>query len=83
MQKRATQKKTISFRLEPRKVATLDRLAKLQTRDRTFLLNEAVDSYLELQQWQIEHIKEGLQQADAGMGTDHAKVRAKWQRRLR
>jgi RHH-type rel operon transcriptional repressor/antitoxin RelB len=83
MPSRASQKRTISFRLEPKKVAALDRLAKLQTRDRTFLLNEAIESYLEVQQWQTEHIREGLRQADAGMGADHDKVRAKWQRRLR
>ena len=83
MQNESSQKKTISFRLEPEKVAALDRLAKAQTRDRTFLLNEAVDAYLEVQRWQIEHIQEGLRQADAGMGADHAEVRARWRRRLR
>ena len=81
MQNGATNKKTVSFRLEPEKVAALDRLAKAQTRDRTFLLNEAVDAYLDVQRWQIEHIQEGLRQADAGMGTNHEKVRAKWRRR--
>jgi predicted transcriptional regulator len=83
MQNGAANKKTVSFRLEPEKVAALDRLAKAQTRDRTFLLNEAVDAYLNVQRWQIEHIKEGVRQADAGMGRDHEKVRAKWRRRLR
>jgi predicted transcriptional regulator len=76
-------KKTISFRLEPQKLAALDTLAKAQTRDRTFLLNEAVDAYLDVQRWQIEHIREGLRQATAGMGADHEEVRAKWRRRLR
>ncbi|HTS70687.1 MAG TPA: CopG family transcriptional regulator [Terriglobia bacterium] len=76
-------KRTISFRLEPDKVAALDNLAKAQTRDRTFLLNEAVDAYLDVQRWQIEHIQEGLRQADAGMGRDHEEVHAKWRRRLR
>jgi predicted transcriptional regulator len=83
MQNRAANKKTISFRLEPEKVAALDKLAKAQTRDRTFLLSQAVDAYLDVQRWQIEHIKEGLRQADAGMGADHMEVRAKWRRRLR
>ncbi len=83
MQTRTAHKKTVSFRLERRKVAALDQLAKAQTRDRTFLLNEAVDAYLDVQRWQIEHIEEGLRQAEAGMGTDHEEVRAKWRRRLR
>jgi predicted transcriptional regulator len=83
MQKGSAKKKTISFRLGPEKVAALDKLAKAQSRDRTFLLNEAVDAYLEVQRWQIEHIKESLRQADAGMGVNHDEVRAKWRRRLR
>jgi len=83
MQSQAANKKTVSFRLEPEKVAALDKLAKAQTRDRTFLLNEAVDAYLDVQRWQIEHIQEGLRQADAGMGVDHEEVRAKWRRHRR
>jgi predicted transcriptional regulator len=83
MQNGAANKKTVSFRLEAEKVAALDKLAKAQTRDRTFLLSQAVDAYLDVQRWQIEHIKEGLRQADAGMGADHEEVRAKWRRRLR
>jgi predicted transcriptional regulator len=83
MQNGAANKKTISFRLEQEKVAALDQLAKAQTRDRTFLLNEAVDAYLDVQRWQFEHLQEGLKQADARMGTDHDEVRAKWRRRLR
>ena len=83
MQKGAANKKTVSFRLGPEKVAALDKLAKARIRDRTFLLNEAVDAYLDVQRWHIEHIQEGLRQADAGMGADHDEVRAKWQRRRR
>jgi predicted transcriptional regulator len=83
MQSGAANKKTVSFRLKAEKVAALDKLAKAQTRDRTFLLNEAVDAYLDVQRWHIEHINEGLRQADAGMGANHAEVRAKWRRRLR
>jgi predicted transcriptional regulator len=83
MQTGAANNKTISFRLEAEKVAALDELAKVQTRDRTFLLSQAVDAYLDVQRWQIEHIKEGLRQADSGMGADHEEVRAKWRRRRR
>ena len=83
MQNAAINKRTISFRLERKKVAALDKIAKAQTRDRTYLLNEAVDAYLDVQHWQIEHIREGLRQAEEGMGADHDEVRAKWRRRLR
>jgi predicted transcriptional regulator len=83
MQKQANNKKTVSFRLEAEKVAELDELGKAQARDRTFLLNEAVDAYLDVQRWQLAHIKEAIRQADSGMGKLHEEVIAKWQRRLR
>ncbi len=83
MQKQANNKKTVSFRLDAEKVAQLDDLGRTQARDRTFLLNEAVEAYLDVQRWQLAHIKESIRQADSGMGLPHEKVVAKWRRRLR
>ena len=83
MQKQANNKKTVSFRLDAEKAAELDELGKAQARDRTFLLNEAVDAYLDVQRWQLAHIKESIRQADSGMGIPHEELLAKWRRRLR
>ena len=83
MQKQANNMKTVSFRLTADKVAELDALGEAQVRDRTFLLNEAVDAYLDVQRWQLAHIEESIRQADSGMGKLHEEVVAKWRRRLR
>ncbi len=83
MRKQANSKMTVSFRLDAEKVAGLDELGKAQARDRTFLLNEAVDAYLEVQRWQLAHIEESIRQANSGMGKPHDEVVAKWRRRLR
>lgn len=77
-------KQTVSFRLDTDKVEALDDLAKAMDRDRTYLLNEAVDAYLEIQEWQIEHLKAAIKQADAGKFMEHEEVRkmaARWRRR--
>ena len=77
-------KQTISFRLESDKVDALDVLAKALDRDRTYLLNEAVSAYLDIQQWQLEHIKSSIKQADAGRLIDHGEIRkmaSNWRRR--
>lgn len=66
--------KTISFRADAKKVKALDALAASQDRDRSYLLNEAIDQYLDLQQYHIRLIEEGIRQADAGMLIDHAVV---------
>ena len=68
-------KQTISFRIKPDKLDALDSLAGVLDRDRTYLLNEAVSAYLEVQQWQIEQIKASLKQADAGKVVSHQKVK--------
>jgi predicted transcriptional regulator len=58
--------KTISFRMPAEKVETLDALAETLDRDRTYLLNEAVERYLELNEYHIKLIEKGLRAADAG-----------------
>jgi predicted transcriptional regulator len=83
MQKQANKMKTVSFRIDAEKVAELDELGKAQARDRTFLLNEAVDAYLDVHRWQVAHIEQGIRQANSGMGKPHEQVVAKWRRRLR
>jgi predicted transcriptional regulator len=77
-------KQTISFRLDSEKVDALDVLAKALDRDRTYLLNEAVSAYLDVQQWQMEHITASIKQADAGRLIDHGEIKklaSGWRRR--
>ncbi len=77
-------KQTVSFRLDAEKVEALDDLAKALDRDRTYLLNEAVEAYLDVQQWQLEHIRAAIREADAGKLIDHAQVKklaGKWRAR--
>lgn len=77
-------KQTISFRLEADKVSALDELAQFLDRDRTYLLAEAVQAYLDVQQWHFEQIRAGIAEADAGKVIDHRKMKAmasRWRRR--
>jgi len=57
-------KETITFRLDAEKRAALDEIADGLDRDRSYILNEAIDLYLEVHRWQVEHILEGARQAD-------------------
>ena len=58
--------KTVSFRMKADAVETLDALAETMERDRTYLLNEAVEHYLELNAYHIKLIEKGLRAAKAG-----------------
>jgi predicted transcriptional regulator len=51
-------------------------------RDRTFLLNEAVDQYLVVQEYHLQEIEKGLAQARAGKTQDYEAVKSSWMRRL-
>ncbi len=58
--------KTISFRMRAEAVETLDALAETMDRDRTYLLNQAVEHYLKLNEYHIKLIEKGLRAAEAG-----------------
>ena len=62
---------TVSFRIPKEKVEALARLASLQNRDRTHILNAAVDQYLALHSYHEEHIQTGLEQAREGRTVGH------------
>lgn len=55
-----------SVRTDPKKVRKLDELAKQQDRSRNYLVNQAIDQYLDLLAWQDERIKKGIKAAEAG-----------------
>jgi RHH-type transcriptional regulator, rel operon repressor / antitoxin RelB len=59
-------KEIVSVSLDRAHRKELDKRAARLERDRSYLVNEAVGSYLARLRWEEEHIKEGLRQARAG-----------------
>lgn len=59
-------KENVTFRLDVQKRDALDAIAASMDRDRSYVLNEAVEAYLEMRQWQIEEITNAIAEADAG-----------------
>ena len=53
---------TLSFRTPEVIKNKLDFLASQQQRDRSFIINEAIEYYLSLHEWQLAHIQAGVQQ---------------------
>ena len=74
------EKVSVSFRTDAKKVKQLDVLARRQRRDRTQLIDEALENYLEIQRWQIQEIKAGIREADAGNFASDEEVRAVFDR---
>jgi len=57
---------SLSFRVDERTVAQLDRLAEATDRQRSWILEQALRAYLKHHAWQVEDIRQALAEADAG-----------------
>ncbi|MBN3911383.1 MAG: CopG family transcriptional regulator [Nostoc sp. NMS1] len=73
-------KENITFRIDSDRKAALDAIASQINRDRSYILNEAVDAYLEMYQWQIEEIQKGIAEANAGDFASDEEVKATFAR---
>jgi predicted transcriptional regulator len=76
----------ITLRLDPQLKKKLDKLAKATQRSRSFVAAEAIRERVELNEWQIEEIKKGLIEADAGNFASDEEVHrttSKWTRQRR
>jgi predicted transcriptional regulator len=55
-----------SFRADKDKLQRIDALANSMGRSRNWLVNEAIDSFLEYQEWFAAEVREGIAAADRG-----------------
>jgi len=77
----ARQKEVVTVRLEVEKRTAVDEVARTLRRDRSFVINEAIDAYLATHRWQAEHIAEGFRQAEAGEFASEEEVAQAFARR--
>jgi predicted transcriptional regulator len=76
----------LTLRLDAKLKNKLDRLSKSMNRSRSFVAAQAIQEYVSVNEWQINEIKKGLAEADAGdFATDEEvqQVMKKWTRRAR
>lgn len=57
---------TMTIRLEEDLKSRLDNIAEATQRSKSFLAAEAIREFIELNEWQINEIKDALKDADAG-----------------
>lgn len=68
---------TMSIRLSPQTRERLDKLAQATDRSKSWLAAQAVEAFLDLQEWQVAAIQEGLAQAERGEFVEQDTVLAK------
>ncbi len=72
---------TVSARLDPDTAKKLELLVKATTRSKSYLVAEAIETYVDEQAWQIGAIRDGIKEADKGkFATDNEvkKTFKKW-----
>jgi predicted transcriptional regulator len=75
--------KVTSIRVDERKLKRLDRLARSIDRPRSWVLGQAIDQYIEHQDWFTREVERGLEQADRGELIPHDQVMSEVKERLR
>jgi RHH-type transcriptional regulator, rel operon repressor / antitoxin RelB len=56
----------LTLRLDAKLKNQLDRLSKSMNRSRSFVAAQAIQEFVSVNEWQINEIKKGLAEADAG-----------------
>lgn len=72
-------KLNVSCRLDSEVVAFLDNLGATIDRDRSYLIKDAVERYVDMHRWQVEEIQKSIVEADRGEFASEADVEAMFQ----
>ncbi len=66
---------TVTVRVGPEVKKRLEKLAKSTGRTRSFLAAEALNEYLDVNEWQVAGIKRAIASLDRGEGVPHDDVK--------
>ena len=77
-----TKRQQVTFKIPKETNERLEDLAIATRRTKTFVLEEAVLAYLDNNEWQIQSIQRGLEDAKAGRVTPIENVIAEWEAEL-
>ncbi len=58
--------KNISIRMEEETISKINKIAELEDRDRSYIINKAVKEYLDYQEYILQQINEGIKDIEEG-----------------
>ena len=70
---------TVSVRIDRSIKKRLEKLAKSTGRSRSFLAAEAINEYLDVNEWQVGGIQKAVASLDRGEGVPHERVKERVQ----
>ncbi len=71
--------KTTTIRMDPRTLKRVDGIARAMSRSRAWVINQAVERYLDYEEWFVGAVKRGLTEAEAGELAEHETVVRRWE----
>ncbi|MBA2709866.1 MAG: ribbon-helix-helix protein, CopG family [Tatlockia sp.] len=74
----ATSSSLISVRVPIITAKRLEKLAKSVDRSKSYLAAEAIEEYLDIHEWQVQAIHQGLEEIEQGEVVDFAEVKKQW-----
>ncbi len=73
--------KTTTVRMESRTLKRVDGLAHAMSRSRAWVINQAVERYLDYEEWFVGEVKLALKEAESGRMVEHETVTKRWERK--
>jgi len=74
--------KVASVRMTENKLERVDKLAKATQRTRGWIINQAIDRYLDDEEWYLNAVEAGMEDVKAGRTVLHAKLKKDWENKL-
>jgi predicted transcriptional regulator len=76
-----TAEKTTTIRMDSRILKRIDGIARAMSRSRAWVINQAVERYLDYEEWFVDAVRHGLKQASAGELVEHEALVGRWESR--
>lgn len=74
-------KEVLTIRLEGEIKEKLEKIAKATDRSKSYIASKAIIDYIDLNEWEIQAIQKGIEQANSGQVISHKKIKEKWERK--
>ena len=72
----------VSFKIPASTKHRIEQLAVATRRTKTFVIEEAIDQYLALNEWQLKSIQDGLRDLEAGKVISQEKMIEHWEGKI-
>lgn len=72
----------VTVRVKPEVAARLEKLAVSMDRSKSYLAAEAIEEYLEIHEWQVQAIQEGIAAADCGEIISFEEIKKQWEKKV-